>query len=68
MNKPNREYAIEYTVDNYYDDCGYITNLHSMLDVNRAISKLKKLYGKRIVKLDYKLFEENELVKHVTVI
>ena len=68
MNENTREYVIEYTVDNEYYDCGYITGLHSMLDVNRAISKLKKLYGKRIVKLDYKLFENQWLIKHVTVI
>lgn len=68
MNKPNREYVIEYTVDNENNDCDYVCNLYSMLDVNRAISKLKKLYGKRIVKLDYKLFENQWLIKHVTVI
>lgn len=58
MNENTREYVIEYTLDNEDNDYDYVTNLHSMLDVNRAISKLKKLYGKRIVKLDYKLFED----------
>jgi len=63
-----RYYAIEYTLDTEDNDTDYLYPLYSMLDVNKGISQLKKIYGKRIVKLDYKLFEDNELVKHVTII
>lgn len=63
-----RYYAIEYTLDDENNDTEYLCPLNSMLDVNKGISRLKKIYGKRIVKLDYKLFEDNELVKHVTII
>lgn len=64
MNK----YVIEYTLDNPDNDCDYITDLCSIMDVNKAVNKLKQIFGKRIVKLDYKQFNEIELIKHVTVI
>lgn len=63
-----KEYVVEYTLDNEDNDMEYKTGLSSLMDVNDVIYWLKRKYGNRIVKLDYKRFVDGELVKHITVI
>ena len=63
-------YDIEYTLDNYDNDCDYVEGLFSMKEAKIEAKKLQAKYGNRIVKLDIKKFdmETDYLEEHITII